>query len=85
MKPSQKLIQRLKTELGIDIPDDVVIKTLRTGRHQKAAGAWSWCLWSTEHTNVTNIGSTYTVADLIKAPKIVISRRFNFSQEIIPD
>jgi len=87
MKPSEKLIQRLKTELAIEIPDGTIIRTLHTGRHQKAAGAWSWCLWNTgkSHDDMARYGSTYTVAQCLKAKTLVISGRFSFSCEIFAE
>jgi hypothetical protein len=87
MKPSEKLIQRIKTELGIDIPDGTIVKTLHTGRHQKAAGAWSWSLYNSLFTqsDMSRYGSSYTVAQCLKAKKLAISTRFTFAMEIYPE
>lgn len=85
MRPSEKLISRLNSELGIDVPPGTTIKSLRTGRVQKAAGAWSWILYNKEHAPMANYGSPYTVKELLKHSKLYVSRRFYFSVEILPD
>lgn len=88
MKPSEKLIERLKKQLAMDLPGGTTIKTLHTGRHQKASGAWSWMLWNQDHTAnwVTSYGSCYTVTELLRSKKLAILRdTHSFTYEIMPE
>lgn len=85
MKPSEKLILRLKNELELEIPDGTIIKSLRTGKIQKSAGAWSWCLYNTNHGWITNYGSQYTVSELLKQKALSWATNVTLNQtEIFP-
>jgi hypothetical protein len=39
-------------------PADLSIRRIRAGRHQRAAGAWSWCLFSPTVSGL-DVGSQY--------------------------
>lgn len=69
MKPSEKLIQRLKADLGLVLSPKARIVSIRPGAHQKSAGAWSWMLLD-DVTYFGNLGSAYTVADCLKSTKL---------------
>jgi hypothetical protein len=40
----QKLIDRLKSECNLKVPDDVELRRVRGSRDQRECGAWSWVL-----------------------------------------
>lgn len=63
MKTSERLQQRLRDELGLDVD---LPKSLRPGRHQRSAGAWSWCA---EYDGGT-LGSDDTMSECVKAKKL---------------
>jgi hypothetical protein len=70
MTPSERLIERLKSECGLDIPDGSAIERTYAGRHQKAAGGWVWVL-VTPYSR--NLGSIETVTELLKSPQLDVS------------
>jgi hypothetical protein len=65
------LLLKIGIELGIirkgSFSCPVVIKNLRTGRHQKDAGAWSWDL--TDKVGKLLLGSCETVREIVKSYK----------------
>jgi hypothetical protein len=73
LKPSQKLINRIKKELGLDLPEDTEIRRTRAGSWQKSGGALSWFLYAKSDAQISNYGSTETVGELLKAKELEIS------------
>lgn len=77
-KPGERLIERLRG-LGVDIPRTAEVRRTRSGRHQRACGAWSWFLHNPERFSgghlglALNVGSQERVKDLLKAKKITPS------------
>jgi hypothetical protein len=72
-KISERLVDRLRTELKVDLPDGTVAQRLYPGRHQRACGAWVWSLWhpDTKFCAVGCIGSIYPMKDIVTAHSIV--------------
>ena len=86
MKKSQCLIQRLRDELNFKLPADTIAKRTRSGWHQKAAGAWIWFLSSESRFIFPEIGSPFTITELIKSQKLcVVFVNRGSDIEIYPD
>lgn len=66
----ERLVDRLHDELGLDFPAGWEFVSLRTGKHQKSAGAWSWVIY---RRGEREIGSQYTVGKLLAADRLVVS------------
>ena len=67
-KPSERLLERLRTELELDLPEDVYIKRTYAGWWMRDAGAFSWLVEGTR--TLGRIGSPYRVTDLLRCPKL---------------
>lgn len=79
MKIFEKLRQKLNKELDLNIPEDAKFKRVYAGRHQVAAGAWSWfCI----DKKFKQYGSQFNATELLKAEKISISYGTGYSPEI---
>lgn len=77
---SVDLARRVRDELGIPLrwePNAIFIRRTRAGRHQRAAGAWSWVFHPASH-----IGSAERASDLLKAPKLAFHKPTSHSYEI---
>ena len=72
MTKNERMMQRLRVELGLKLPVDTTIERTYAGRNLKAGGAFSWYLRSEERPGVTGIGSPSTVTDLLRAKKLCI-------------
>jgi hypothetical protein len=68
---TEKLIERCREELKLNLPEGTTIRRTKAGRHQKAAGAWSWYFWHPDHPHLINIGGYDTVKNLARAKKLV--------------
>lgn len=68
MRPSERLIERLRTDLGISIPEDATIERTYAGRHQLASGGWSWALVG----NCMRVGSADRVSECLRADNLTI-------------
>lgn len=66
----KRLVERLKSEHGIDLPADVVVRRTYAGWSQKAHGAWSWFFYSP--TVGVNVGSDERIVALLKCKKITL-------------
>jgi len=70
-KPSAARVWQFVVDVGCypdGLPPIVLpVKVLRTyaGRHQRAAGAWSW--WMDDSTGVSICGSSWTLRDVLRA------------------
>jgi len=61
---ADKLLARLRRDGFADrFPSGSVLRRLRAGRHQRAAGAWLWC--GDGNLAASNTGSTYTMSELL--------------------
>ena len=67
--PTATLVERLRTECGIEVPVGSTLHRTHAGRVQRQAGAWSWFLLSPEGAEVC--GSPHPVQALLKAPALV--------------
>lgn len=74
MKKSDRLIARLARDFGLLIPVGAKIRTLRSGRNQKAAGAWSWALFTRDGYEA-HVGSQFTVSQCLSAEELSMTRR----------
>lgn len=68
MTKSEQLRQRIKDELGLDPIGE--FKTLRSGYYQKSTGAMSWITIVEDEEQ--QVGSAFTVTELLRAKKIAI-------------
>ncbi len=73
MKPSDVLLKRLRTELKLEIGEGNYIRRTYAGPEQKSIGAWTWYLTGPDNDGYReNLGSQYTVTELIHYAKLVI-------------
>ncbi len=74
MKPSDRLLARLREECHLRIPGHAVIRRTRAGRHMKAAGAWTWFVWVETNlgSEFLNIGGLETVTKLSRCRRISV-------------
>lgn len=75
MTSSQRLLARLRSELGLDIPESARIRRTNAGRVQRSEGAWTWFV---EYDGDTyrgrpDIGSHYPVTTLLGFRRLVVS------------
>lgn len=78
MKPFEKLGERIKKDLDIDL---VNFKRIRTGWSQRASGAWSWVAQSATNSFI-DYGSQFGATELIKYKGKLVKCRDN---SILPD
>ena len=71
MKLSNRFLKRLRG-MGLQISERAEIRRTRAGRHQRAAGAWSWWIHDPEYIGRTT-GGYETVGQLLYCPNIRIS------------
>ena len=66
----QKLVQRLRDEHGLAIPDDFHFERVYAGHWQRSAGAWSWYMcYPAPGGGVQEIGSQWSVTELLRSKK----------------
>ncbi len=68
MKQFEKLRLKLNKELNINIPEHAEFKRTYAGSWQLSSGAWKWFCNYPECPY--DIGSSYTVGEILKAKKI---------------
>ncbi len=71
LAPSELLMSRLESELGLEIPDNARFRRLYPGHMQRDAGAWVWCI---ERPPLAELGSQLRVSDLLKCAKLCTYR-----------
>lgn len=81
MSTFEKLRLRLNKELGLDIPDDAIFKRTYAGHWQLSAGIWKWCCHYPG--NSYDIGSCFTVREILNAKKISMDNREIFIDDEI--
>ncbi len=59
---AQRVLYRLRDELGLDIPQDAKVVRTYVGRWQKGGGAFLWYVFNGKSI----IGSQYTMTNLLK-------------------
>jgi hypothetical protein len=67
---SVRLLVRLLEECPWDLPEDATVRRLYPGRHQRAAGAWSWTVEGTFVRSPLSIGSQYSMAECLAASRL---------------
>lgn len=73
MKPSERLLIRLKDELGLNIPPGSIIRRTYAGHWLRSGGAFSWMVEGPDGRSIIpEIGSSFRVKDLLKAPALTI-------------
>jgi hypothetical protein len=66
----QKLVQRLRDEHDLAIPDDFYFQSTYAGHWQRSAGAWSWWIhYPAEGGGFMEIGSQWSVTELLRNKK----------------
>jgi hypothetical protein len=81
---NRKLIDRLRSELKIELPADVEVRRTYAGRTQKNVGAWSWFLYSRTDPRITEYGSPHTVGELLRSRSLTAYRNTGGHIEILP-
>lgn len=61
----QKLQKKLLNELGLEVEN---IRRTYSGRNQLSTGSWSWV--GNRKGCIQEIGSTYTISEILKAKKL---------------
>jgi hypothetical protein len=71
--------------MGIHLSSKAVIRRTRSGRHQKAAGAWSWYIRDPERQTL-EIGGYLPVSKLFRCPNLTVDdSSVASSRELIVD
>jgi hypothetical protein len=63
-------VRRLARRAGMRLPDDVVVRSLRPGSRQQAAGAWSWVASAPEGPDL--LASCFPVGELWAAHRVTL-------------
>lgn len=86
MKNAAKLLEKIRQDTGMDIPEGTVIKRTFAGRRQLQAGAISWFMYHRDHSHLLDYGSCEPVTSLLKAKKLtIIANRTTGTHEIYAD
>ena len=73
MKPSAILLNRLRTELKLEIGPNNYIRRTYAGHEQKSRGAWTWYLTGPDNDGYREcLGSQYPVTTLIHYAKLTV-------------
>jgi hypothetical protein len=81
MKPSERLLQRLRDELDLDIPEGARLERApgaSAGWNRTALGAWVWTVCGADGVPLTQdskgrpmaIGSQWTMTELVRLPLV---------------
>ncbi len=81
---SERLVERLRSELQIPIPEGIKPRRMYHGHHQRSAGAWSWCIGGTTEW-LPSYGSSWNMNHILKAEKISIFRENGSDISILPE
>jgi hypothetical protein len=81
MKSSERLMERLRA-MGVGMPTGAQFRRVNASESARNAGAWSWYLY---RGSLAEIGSQYRVADLLRAPRLLVSQEYDFCSEITVD
>jgi hypothetical protein len=83
MKISDKIIERINKEFGLDIPKSQRPRRLYHGHWQRSEGAWSWCVGGNLEFQMC-YGSQFTMKELLKEKYIILFREHGSDVAIIP-
>lgn len=81
MTIQQRLLARKRAE-GVDLPDGTVLKRVHASLSNRRNGAWSWCAMSSNGADL-HVGSQYSMAQCLHAPKLLISKVWNCDDTFI--
>lgn len=81
---AERLLKRLRDELGLPIMEGGKLVRLRHGHWQRSAGAWSWNLERAKGDYGSCVGSPCPMTELLKATKLTIYTGMG-DAEIWPD
>lgn len=72
MTPSERLLDRLRNELGLKIPKTAYIRRTYASAGQRAGGAWSWILDDYDPLSpyALRLGSQWPVTELLRARRL---------------
>lgn len=65
------LVKRLRNR-GFLIPDGWIFQSFKRGKHQKAAGLYSWSLRWVEAGKIRELGSKSTVTEFLTKSGVVV-------------
>lgn len=85
-RPIERLITRLNEECGTDMPLNCELRRTYSGRHQRAAGAWSW--WITPHAGRWKghaVGGYASVTELLRAKGLTMGESSDWQRDWIVD
>jgi hypothetical protein len=94
MTPSERLLARLRDELGLDLPEDTVIRRTYAGYWQRSRGAWSWFATQADGTPFKSpdgfsysVGSQYPVGRLLQCQEPMATRdnKMSYDRDISID
>lgn len=85
MTPSERLLDRLRDELDLDIPATAYIRRTYAGAGQRWGGAWSWILDDERPSPYAlRLGSQWPVTELLRARKLEAYENPAGNIEILP-
>jgi hypothetical protein len=71
-REDQALIERLRSEYGLDLPSDTYVLYSVCFRLHRSG--WRWCLFSPTQFYVSNLGSHRSTKDILKDTKIYFKK-----------
>ena len=84
LKISERLIERLNSEFGLDILKTEKPRRLYHGYHQRAIGAWSWAIGGNKSMKEC-YGSQWPMKEILYAPKISLFTEAGGDISILPE
>jgi G3E family GTPase len=74
MNLSERLLKRLRAEGVVPLDQEVHMRRANASRSMRTNGAWSWFAeWGTRRTEET-VGSQWSMAQCLKAPRWEVSK-----------
>ncbi|MCM1964864.1 hypothetical protein [Streptomyces sp. G1] len=70
---SERLLDRLRTECGLDLPEGTRLIRMNAGEANRANGSWSWFTLGPNGEDLRT-GSRHTMTELAAAPALVAYR-----------
>lgn len=72
MTPSERLLDRLRSMLGLALPPGARLVRTHAGRLQREQGVWSWYVVDADGDEVVpHVGSAETVTQLLDSERLV--------------
>jgi hypothetical protein len=76
-RPQDRLLKRLRDELGIELPEQAEIRRTHAGRVQRSQGAWSWFVHiplEAYKGGQPQVGSHWQIRQLMAARRLEVSK-----------